>query len=293
LNASVVRTFIEVFPQSFLWVDPISQTGIVVGRKGGKSGAPFEWPGFARTGISRDLTESEVLAAVALDGEALKNYALSGQIITDNNQALAYGSEIHAALMNPRILEDNLARVASFAASKPSQSETSAGSAQSPEVELALRQIEVLKRQAELQVSQFKRDIETIRSLAADKLVSAAFVGDLQRLSALVAEGADLNRIDPRYNISPLSAAATRGQLGAIEFLVKAGANINFPDRAGFTPLMNAALNKQVEATRLLLKLGADPKLLNIGRQGALGIARSRGYVEVVHELEFVCPSCK
>lgn len=293
LNASVVRTFLEVFPQAFLWVDPISQTGIVVGRNGGKLGESFEWPGFARPGIVRDLSEAEVRAAIALEGEALARYAQSGQLITDNNQALAYGSDIHAALINPRILEDNLALVDSFTTPKISPSEIKGGAAHSPEVELALRQIEVLKKQAELQVSQLKRDIDTIRSLAADKLVAAAFVGDLGRLAALLAEGAELNRIDPRYNISPLSAAASRGQVAAVEFLVRAGADINFPDRAGFTPLMNAALNKQLEATRLLLKLGADPKLLNIGRQGALGLARARGYVEIAQELEAVCSSCK
>jgi len=90
--AAVVRTFVAVFPDALLWIDPPSKTGIVVGRQA-SSAPPIgqRWPGLARTARGRDLAPAELRAASRLDGARLQAFGRLGQLITDNNQLLAYG----------------------------------------------------------------------------------------------------------------------------------------------------------------------------------------------------------
>lgn len=86
---SITRTFIEVFPQSWLWIDPVDKTGILVGRVD-SSPAPLSLPGLQRTGI-RDLDDAAIRAGFELRPDQLVEYASPGQLITDDNQLLAYG----------------------------------------------------------------------------------------------------------------------------------------------------------------------------------------------------------
>ncbi len=91
---SIAATFRAVFPDALLWIDPRSTTGILLGRRGepGAAPAPWDWPGLNRDAPGRTLSAPEVLAAVALDAAGLKRYAADGQVITDDNQLLSYGS---------------------------------------------------------------------------------------------------------------------------------------------------------------------------------------------------------
>ena len=86
---SIARTFIEVFPQAWLWVDPIDKTGILVGRVD-KTAAPLSLPGLNRPG-QRDLDEATIRAGFRLGPEQLQEYASPGHIISDDNQLLSYG----------------------------------------------------------------------------------------------------------------------------------------------------------------------------------------------------------
>ncbi len=88
-SVSIARTFIEVFPQSWLWIDPVDKTGILIGRVGTEP-APLALPGLARTG-RRDLDGDAVRAGFKLRPDQLHVYASSGHVITDDNQLLAYG----------------------------------------------------------------------------------------------------------------------------------------------------------------------------------------------------------
>jgi spermidine synthase len=89
---AVAATFRAVFPDAVLWVDPVSGTGILLGRLPG-SPRPLgaEWPGLDGAPRDRTLTNAEVRAALMLDPEALARYAAPGRIITDDNQLLAFG----------------------------------------------------------------------------------------------------------------------------------------------------------------------------------------------------------
>ncbi|MBX7143783.1 MAG: fused MFS/spermidine synthase, partial [Oligoflexia bacterium] len=277
LNASIVKTFAAVFPNAQLWIDPKSQTGIVIGSK---SDVPLVWPGLQKLGLWRDLSNDEILQAVALQGQDLQSYAAHGEIITDDNQLLAYGPHIHDALINERLLQDNLDLV------KGSQSQRSTGAAPSDLGEMQ----EAVKLAAKQAAEAAKRDMQTIMGLAADRLVSAAFAGDTAQIEILVQQGAeqgvDINRIDPKYNITPLSAAASRGQLPAIETLLRLGADIETQDKIGFTALMNAAMNKQMAAVKLLVAKGAKLDAINMGRQTAADLAKMMGAVDVAEYLK-------
>jgi spermidine synthase len=101
---AIAATFADVFPDTLLWVDPRDGTGILVGKVGDSaSEIGASWPGFARTSIPRDMEEAAVRSRVVLGPRAVARYALGGEIITDDNQLLAYGPERQR---NYRIDED-------------------------------------------------------------------------------------------------------------------------------------------------------------------------------------------
>lgn len=91
-----------------------------------------------------------------------------------------------------------------------------------------------------------------------------------------------------------------RGYLGALETLLKLGANPNVADHNGFTGLHQAALAPSVEVARLLLQYGADVTQEDYVHHGTpLGFAshvsantsHPQGYVDVVEEfLKAGCP---
>jgi hypothetical protein len=89
--ASVAATFQSVFPDALLWVDPGESTGILLGRQSGGA-APLisRWPGLRRD-FPRPLGGVEIRRAAHLDAAALRGYGEHGQLITDDNQLLAYG----------------------------------------------------------------------------------------------------------------------------------------------------------------------------------------------------------
>jgi len=70
-----------------------------------------------------------------------------------------------------------------------------------------------------------------------------------------------------------LHAAAHQGDIGTIERLVAAKANINAVDDYGRTPLHVATFAKQRDAIRALIKLGANPGQLERDRYDAVTIA--------------------
>lgn len=93
-SASVVRTFVDVFPNAALWIDPRDRTGILIGRK---SGGPIvgSLNTTAVAAGTRDLDAPAIRGAFVLEGDSLRRYASAGAVVTDDNQLLAYGRERH------------------------------------------------------------------------------------------------------------------------------------------------------------------------------------------------------
>ena len=94
-SKAIVKTFQSVYPNSILWIDPASLTGILLGSNNDSMDLNTTYPGYERLSIERSLTKQELIDAILLDKELLKSYAGSAKIIDDNNQLLAYGKMLH------------------------------------------------------------------------------------------------------------------------------------------------------------------------------------------------------
>ena len=88
-------------------------------------------------------------------------------------------------------------------------------------------------------------------------LVAAVTSGDLDRVSALIARGAEVNYRN-RDGETPLTFAAAWDQLAAARVLLDHGADPNAADRHGGTALMWAAQHSEPALARALLAAGAE-----------------------------------
>jgi ankyrin repeat protein len=79
--------------------------------------------------------------------------------------------------------------------------------------------------------------------------------------------------------------AARGDDRGAVEQLLKQGANPNERESDGATPLAWAATRTNTEIAGLLLKAGADPNLTNELGIGPLALAIANGSLEIVNQL--------
>ncbi|MEO0600132.1 MAG: hypothetical protein AAF211_01780, partial [Myxococcota bacterium] len=114
-SRAIVGAFLDVFPNSLLWVEPVGKTGILVGRKDARPIASA-WPGLDRAVVRPDpgLAPRE---GVVLTSEGLATYA-AGHVVTDDNQILAYGAK-DALFSRSGLLSSNLASVRAVAAATP------------------------------------------------------------------------------------------------------------------------------------------------------------------------------
>ncbi len=94
-SAAIARTFAEVFPNSLLWIDPITKTdGILLGTKDNSVPVGSRWPGFERSPTTRDLDLKQVQQGILLKPKELALYGGYGKIVSDDNQLLNYGEAI-------------------------------------------------------------------------------------------------------------------------------------------------------------------------------------------------------
>lgn len=90
-------------------------------------------------------------------------------------------------------------------------------------------------------------------------LMMAALKGHLDLARKLIDRGADVNKT----GWTPLHYAATGGHLAIMELLLEHHAYIDAESPNGTTPLMMAAQYGSIDAVKLLLAAGADPRLKN------------------------------
>jgi ankyrin repeat protein len=88
-------------------------------------------------------------------------------------------------------------------------------------------------------------------------LVNAVRAGDMAKISALIASGADVNERDRAGGKTALHWAAKGGNRAAMETLVAAKADPNVKDRQGRTPLWGA-VETDLEVVKFLVEKGAD-----------------------------------
>ncbi len=114
------------------------------------------------------------------------------------------------------------------------------------------------------------------------KLVTAAGMGEVETLTALLEQGANIDA----YAVetwTPLTAAAASGRLEIVKVLIAAGAKIDKTDRGGNTALFWAAFHGHIETLQFLLDNGADPNVTGWegSRASLLRDLRERGYIEI------------
>ena len=112
------------------------------------------------------------------------------------------------------------------------------------------------------------RDVDRARLVRSLNLTPAAARGDLARLRALIAQGADVNLHGPvDFTLSPLAWSARCDHPFAVDLLVRAGARVNQPLEWGFgrarytnsSALIWASRSGADRAAESLLAHGARP----------------------------------
>ena len=96
-----------------------------------------------------------------------------------------------------------------------------------------------------------------------DSIWIAAWAGDLAGLERHMADGADIEGIDPAFGVPPLGWAALAGRVEAAGWLLGQGADVHGRGKDGGTPLHAAAFLGRAEVAELLLRHGADPAAEN------------------------------
>lgn len=117
-------------------------------------------------------------------------------------------------------------------------------------------------------------------------LMWAAFNGHTAVVGYLLENGARLEAKDVSGRTALLYASSGPFE-GTVELLLEAGAEVDVQGKAeGFTALMTAAAEGQLEVVRLLLIHGADPDLLDKDGDTAQSFAKQKGHTAVIDLLE-------
>jgi ankyrin repeat protein len=104
-------------------------------------------------------------------------------------------------------------------------------------------------------------------------IINACFSGDLSLVELLVGEGGDPAVIG--NNGTAMHMAAALGHLPIMEFLLKEGLTVDFPDKNGRSPLYAASRSGNLEGARYLVSRGAIEKLDAVSKRELIYDLRS------------------
>ena len=115
-------------------------------------------------------------------------------------------------------------------------------------------------------------------------LWDSAAAGDIDGVKTAIDQDADISAMDFRSNGNgryALSYAVKQDSGELIDVLIASGADVNLPNKTGFTPLHHAAEYGSPIAAQRLIKAGADPVPETRLKVSPLDIAENRGHSEV------------
>jgi choloylglycine hydrolase len=148
------------------------------------------------------------------------------------------------------------------------------------EAGLTEEHIERYARYASLSLARSSLDTEE-NEYGLTELYWAAYKGDLQQVSELLANGANPN-VRTGIETTPLMAAAQAGHLDIVQYLIDSGAGIDDADIRGNTPLIAAVVFGQSDVASYLIKAGSETNLTNKANCSALHYAAATGNLELV-----------
>ena len=127
-----------------------------------------------------------------------------------------------------------------------------------------------------------KVDVNLANDYEETPLMYVALVGDLPRAKALVARGAQINKL----GWTPLHYAAVKGNLDMVKYLLANDAMPNAPSPDGDSPLMMAVQSGNTQVVQALINAGGDPAAVNQKGIDAIDIARQKGNADLASAME-------
>ena len=119
----------------------------------------------------------------------------------------------------------------------------------------------------------------------------AAFFGQPAAVEALLYHAPDVNAVSRNaMKVAVINAAAASRSAEVVTLVLKAGANPDTRQQAGYTALHEAAVNNNVELAKALLSAGADPGVRSDAGQTAAQMARDKGHTEIAAMLDAAEP---
>jgi ankyrin repeat protein len=236
--------------------------------------------------LGQHLARQDVNARDGNGGTALDNAALAGKqeavafllkkganVNSKNNDG---NTALHAAAFVGRLeITQLLVEHGADVNIKNRQGETALNSASapwSPELEGILSFVETFvgikfdraktkagrPKVAEFLAKNGGKSSQDLPKLPQGDVWNAAKIGDIAVLKQQLANGTELNDLDARIGLTPLTWASMSGQLEAAKLIISKGGNVNAQNKDGSAALHGAAFLGQVKIVELLLKNDAD-----------------------------------
>ena len=121
-------------------------------------------------------------------------------------------------------------------------------------------------------------DVDGVSGDGFTPLHLAAFFGKPEAVTLLLARGAEIDARGRGWMTgTPLHSAVSNRHVDVVEILLAAGADPSARQSGGWTPLHGAAHNGDVASVALLLVAGADPAAVNDDGASVLSLAEERG----------------
>lgn len=132
-------------------------------------------------------------------------------------------------------------------------------------------------------------DVNSCNEDGATLLMQAAGAGQLEIVKHLIKSGANVNAVDSRGWSALMKALfnyeLNRGFPDVVSALIEAGADIEHQISYGTRPLMLAAGYGEAAVVEVLISAGADVNAENEGGRTAKTMAETKDYVEVINLL--------
>ena len=225
--------------------------------------------------VRRDFLSAAMLAAAALLA-----LPLAAQLPPSAAEIASYRG-LHAAAQRGDLME-----IERLAASKPALAARDAHGRTPLHVATYARQREAIKA-----LTRAGADTGALDADRYDAVTIASVADDEETLRVLLAAGASARLTTSRYDGTALIAAAHLGHDGVVRQLIAAGAPLDHVNNLHWTALIEAVVLGDGKARHqavvaALLAAGASTSLADRDGKTPLQLAKSRGYAEIVRQLE-------